>query len=341
MRLTLKDFQTEALTGLILFFRSAQQASAVNPQAVLLNAPTGSGKTVMATAMIETLLYGDEDVAGDPGLVFLWLTDQPELNKQTFDKMRADSSFLAKEQLVIVDASVDAETLDSGRVYFLNTQKLGSGTSFVRAGDQRTFTLWQTITNTIQRDPMRFVLIVDEAHRGTRGKELLEAETIVQKFIKGSTSEITRVPLVLGISATPDRFRDLCNATGRVLWPVEVDPQRVRESGLIKEAVDLYHPDEKQPSDITLLIEGIESWDRYRQGWAHYAQAENELVPNPVMLVQVEDARAGSKESSKTDLAGVIGTLHKRIAPPPDKPGWIAHAFQDESELVIGGHTIR
>lgn len=341
MTLILKDFQTESVADLLSNFRQAQRASSMKAQAVLLNAPTGSGKTVMATSMIEALLNGDEEAAADPNLVFLWLTDQPELNKQTHDKMRTDASLLAREQLIVVDASLDAETLDPGRIYFLNTQKLGSGTSFVKPSDERSFTLWQTISNTIDRDPIRFVLIVDEAHRGTRGKDLAEAETIVQKFIKGSEGEVARVPLVVGISATPDRFRELCNATGRPLWAVEVDPQLVRESGLIKEAIDLYHPDENQPSDVTLLLEGVKSWKRYRQAWADYGQAEDEQVPAPVMLVQVEDARSGSKDPSKTDLAGVVGTLNKQIVPPADNPGWIAHAFQDESELVIAGHTVR
>jgi type III restriction enzyme len=341
MKLTLKDFQADTVAELLENFRSAQAASAKRPQAVLLNAPTGSGKTVMATRLIEALLEGDDENPGDPDLVFLWLTDQPELNKQTYDKMLADSSVLAAEQLVIIDASLDAESLSPSKVYFLNTQKLGSATSFVRTGDDRTFTVWQTIATTIERDPQRFVLIVDEAHRGTKGLEFAEAESIVQKFLKGSPTEIDAVPLGIGISATPDRFRDLCIATGRVLWAVEVDPQLVRDSGLIKEAVDLYHPDEAQPSDVTLLIEAVSSWKRYRKMWEKYGEAEGEPIRPPVLLVQVENARTGSKQPSKTDLAVVIGTLQKEMRPAEDDSGWIAHAFQDEAELHIAGHKIR
>jgi hypothetical protein len=50
-----------------------------------LSAITGSGKTVTATAVIEALLFGstDLDTDADPRISFLWITDDPALNRQT------------------------------------------------------------------------------------------------------------------------------------------------------------------------------------------------------------------------------------------------------------------
>jgi type III restriction enzyme len=339
VKIVLKDFQSDYVGELLDAFAAMQEYATKFPAAVLLNAPTGSGKTVMATALIEQLLEGSEDAPGDPDLVFVWLTDDPELNKQTQNKMLATSTVLGTENIVTIDASLDVERLTPGNVYLLNTQKLGVGTSFVKQGDDRTFTLWQTIANTIAHDRKRFVLIIDEAHRGARGKDAAEAETIMQKFMKGN-GQIPAVPLVVGISATPQRFVQLCFDTNRSLRRVDVDPQRVRESGLLKEWVDLYHPDEAQYGDVTMLIQAVKDWKTYRDRWDRYGASEHEDVKTPVLVVQVEDARSNSDQYSRTDLATVVGTIAKELG--DDSSGeWLAHAFQDNTDITVAGYTIR
>lgn len=342
MKLTMKEFQTDTVVELRAKLEAARGLAASNPAAVLLNAPTGSGKTLMVTALIDELLEGGEtdDSNVDPDAVFVWLTDQPELNKQTYDKMLATSGVLTSSRLVIIDAGFDVERLEPGKVYFLNTQKLGSGTSFVKRGDARTFTLWETLAATAATSATRFVLIIDEAHRGAKGRDAAEAETIMQKFVKGD-EEIGAIPLVLGISATPDRFVKLCNDTNRPLLRVDVDPELVRESGLLKEFVDLYHPDDEQPSEATMLREAISAWKTYQREWIAYGKAQNEAVPSPVLLVQVADAKSGSSALSRTDLQMVVGTLAKELSVDGDDGRWIAHAFQEDTEIVIGGTSVR
>lgn len=60
MRLLLKDFQVDAVDRLLVQLRLAAREAAMGvSQAVSLASPTGSGKTVIATAAIETLLAGD------------------------------------------------------------------------------------------------------------------------------------------------------------------------------------------------------------------------------------------------------------------------------------------
>ena len=340
MKLTLKQFQEDYVGDLHQQFQMVQGiVTSDQTVALLLNAPTGSGKTMMATAFIEQLLRGSETGDPDPDYCFLWLTDQPELNKQTFDKMKTTSN-LPVESLAIINGGFDLERLLPSHIYFLNTQKLGANSSFIRSGDKRTFTLWETITNTVNADPTHFVLIIDEAHRGTQGKDAVEAETIVQKFLKGSAGELPAIPMVLGISATPDRFVQLCSVTNRPLFKVEVDPERVRESGLLKELVDLYHLDEKQPGDVTMLVQAAKDWLSYREEWAAYGAAEHEPTTTPVLVVQVEDARTGTAGRSKTDLGMVVNTLAKTIGEEATE-GWLAHAFQDDSGFDVGGHHVR
>ncbi len=331
MKVRLKDFQVEAVATLRNRFDKVKSETADDADdevsAVLLNAPTGSGKTMIATALIEELLAGSESDGseGDPYLTFLWLTDQPELNEQTYDKMSATSNVLGKHNMTIIDTHFEAERLEPGQLYFLNTQKLGANSSLVRTGDDRHVTIWQTLRNTLEADPARLVLVLDEAHRGARGSAAEEATTIMQRFIKGS-ADIPMVPVVVGISATPDRFVSLCEGANRTVRKVDVPAAVVRESGLLKEYVDLYHPDEGQPSDATMLNEAIATWQQYNEQWAEYRYSDGEEPVVPILLVQVRDATKASGKLSVSDLDHIVGTLASKVDHDPGDTSWLAHA---------------
>ena len=345
MKLVLKEFQEEAVRGMYRAFEDAQRrANASRLEVVTLSAPTGAGKTVILTKLIELLFEGDEERAGDPNAIILWITDQPELNIQTRDKMCAASNVLTPSRILALDAYFDEETFPPGKVYFLNTQKLGTGTSWVRTGDGRTFTLWDTVRNTATANPGGFVVIIDEAHRGSRldPKKADEANTIMQKFVLGS-SEIPPIPLVIGISATLDRFTELLDAaatakTARTHQRVDVSPTDVIESGLLKAKMVLYHPEDAKASDYPLLREAVRQWRDFESRWVSYCAAQEEHLVRPILLVQVED---GSKSRlSNTDLGAVVSAIR-------DEAGELgalafAHAFQGGTAVALDdGTTVR
>lgn len=342
MKLLLKDFQTDAVVRLVKRLRDASSdARTGDLQAISLSSPTGSGKTVMVTTAIELLLQGDDTYAPRPDTTFLWVTDQPELNEQTRRKMLEASSLLGPSTLVTIDASFDRETFAPGMVYFLNTQKLGRDKTIVTPGDNRTFTIWETIANTVRDRPGAFYVLIDEAHRGmTENRRAQnEAITIIQKFIKGSPGEVPRVPLITGISATPERFDNLIAETERTRRPVTVKPEDVRTSGLLKETIVLYHPRDDQPSDMTMLRAASRSWHTYRDQWGIYCQAQGEDVVEPIMVVQVQDAPGTGKQPSKTDIAAAISSIQSEIGPLPADA--FAHTFQEGVRLSVDGRELR
>ena len=340
MKLTLKDFQTDAVTDLVQKLRrAARDAKEGERQSVALSSPTGSGKTVMAAAAIETLLVGDADHGPSPETTFLWITDQPDLNEQTRRKMLETSAVLGPSNVAVIDTSFDQETFSPGVLYFLNTQKLGKRTHLVKTGDERTFTFWETVTNTVRERPGNFFVFIDEAHRGMAegAAEHKEATTIIQKFIKGSPGEIPAVPLVAGISATPARFDRLIEGTGRTARRVDVSPESVRESGLLKEVVTLYHPTETQPSDMTMLQATASSWRGFDAQWAEYCERENEPPVRPILVVQVQD---GTKaQVSRTDIAAAMDAIESKTDALPARA--YAHAFQEGADLEVGGRKLR
>jgi type III restriction enzyme len=338
VRLQLKDFQSDAVERLVAQLRLAAREATVTEQAVVLSSPTGSGKTIIATAAIERILEGDEQQAPEREARFLWLSDQPELNEQTLRKMRETSSTLSAARLTLIDSTFDQECLAAGRVYFLNTQKLGRDRQLVTRGDVRKYTIWETLQNTATRFPQSFFVFLDEAHRGmTNAREQREAATLVQKFIKGSPEEMAPVPIIVGISATPERFDRLIQQTPRTRRLVSIPVEAVRASGLLKDVVRLYHPIGRGPTDLTMLREAAEACRRYTEHWERYCSAHNEPIVRPVLVVQVQDGSA--RQISATDLGAAVGVIDEALGPLPTEA--YAHAFQDGAAISVGGHDLR
>ena len=333
MKLELKDFQTDASQRVRWHMAGAlAQAANGTASAIILASPTGSGKTIIATDIIERTLIGNEDSAPDAKAVFLWVTDQPELNIQTRRKI-ADASSLKADRLEIIETTFDQETLTPGHLYFINTQKLGEGSLLIRPGDGRAYTFWQTLANTIADKSIRLYVVIDEAHRGmVEDKERALATSITQKFIKGS-SESPAVPVVIGVSATIGRFQKLLEGTNRVQFPWIVSAVDVRESGLIKSRVVALCTDETQPSDMTMLREATKAWRAFVDGWATYGYREDEELVRPIMLIQVEDGT--DHIISKTNLEAVIAAVREEAG--IDLPAEaFAHAFDIDDEIPVG-----
>jgi type III restriction enzyme len=340
MKLKLKEFQEEAVAKLVRYIRSAAKDSkSGDNQAVSLASTTGSGKTVMLTSAIELVLQGDDDAAPIQDATFLWITDQPELNEQTRKKMLAMSSILDSERLIVIDTSFNQEVLSQGAVHFLNIQKLGKDKGLVTHGDDRTFTIWEVIKNTIDARPGKFFVIVDEAHRGmTEERGIAEAATIIQKFIKGSPGELPPVPVIVGISATPERFNNLIVGTNRHSRPVNVDVADVRASGLIKETIILHHPTKDQPTDMTMLREAARSLKAFTKQWATYCAKQEEFTVLPLLVVQVEDS-GGKGQISETDIAQAMRIIRDTLGTLPNDA--FAHSFQEGVTLNFGGEKVR
>lgn len=66
------------------------------------------------------MIFGtdDEETPPDPNAVFLWITDLPDLNTQTREKMCATSSRLGSDRLRVIENSFDEAFLEPGPSVF-------------------------------------------------------------------------------------------------------------------------------------------------------------------------------------------------------------------------------
>lgn len=342
MQLELKPFQELFARELIDELSDARDAVARNKlQAVVLSAPTGSGKTITVAAVIDQLLGGGDGIPARPNTVFLWLSDSPELNAQSKGKLLRACDYLKFFKMVTISSEeFDQRKLDLGFLYFINTQLLGKAKRLTShsSGDRRRFTFWQTIANTVAEHPQDFILIIDEAHRGASGSDRTRTP-IMQKFIKGSEADgLPPVPLVLAMSATPQRFNDLLGNTTRTQRPVIITPEDVRPSGLLKDLIVIHHPKANSPGDLTLLEQAAIRWKHFTQLWADYCQQEKEKeTVRPIFVVQVEDGTENTL--TRTNLSEALRVIERQTGALG--PNELVHCFDVPGELSVGDRSIR
>jgi type III restriction enzyme len=112
----------------------------------------------------------------------------------------------------------------------------------------------------------------------------------MQKFLLGSPEDgLCQMPLVIGITATPQRFQKLLADTSSTVHKVIVKPEDVRESGLLKDRVIIHYPDIAINADMTMFKGAIENWLQKKEHWKNYCEQENEKLVKPILVVQVED----------------------------------------------------
>ena len=311
------------------------------PQVISFTAPTGAGKTIIMAALIEDILFGSEDgFAEQPDAIIVWLSDSPQLNDQSRAKidLKADKINL-NQCITITDEAFDQEVLDDGRIYFLNTQKIGRSGNLGKHGDTRQFTIWETLENTIKAKSDRLYFVIDEAHRGMQGTEAGKATSIMQRFIKGSPShKLSPMPVVVGMSATSARFNKLVEGTTSTIHKVIVTAQEVRASGLLKERIVIKYPENANDyNEMAVLQAAADEWKNKCLHWYQYSNEQHYAQVNPVFVIQV---KAGDKQTiSKTDIGECVRKIEERTG-YLFKEHEVVHTFGQGTDLTIGNMVI-
>ena len=342
MREELISFQQTAVSKLLAEINSAVAYHKVDgrPQVIAFRAPTGSGKTIVMTTVMEDILNGTETTVEQPEAIFVWLSDSPQLNEQSKTKIIQKADQIRPSQCITIeDDSFDQEMLDDGMIYFLNTQKLGKSSRLVSGGDSRTYTIWQTLQNTAVQKGDHLYVIIDEAHRGMRaGDAAAKATTIMQKFLKGSEADgLDAMPIVIGMSATDERFRRLVGTISSVRHDVDVHPDEVRASGLLKDRIIITYQEQDSIDDMVILQAAADEWKDKCEHWNYYCETQHSQQVRPVLVIQVENRSSGS--ASATEIGECLSRIESRTGARFSEYE-VVHTFGQTATIEVGGLKI-
>ena len=339
MKVELFPFQKTALARLRQSVATAlgNYRGTHTPQVVSYTAPTGAGKTIVMSALIESIYYGDELYPDQNEAIFIWLSDSPQLNEQSRLKIDLKADKIQLNQCVTVsDDAFDMEMLEDGHIYFLNTQKLSKTSNLTKHSDGRQYTIWETLANTVREKSDRLYFIIDEAHRGAQGaRDLSKNTTIMQKFLKGSDEDhLPPMPVVIGMTATPQRFNRLAEGIQSTTHYVKTTADEVRASGLLKDRIVITYP-EHAGNDMAVLQAATDEWKNKWDHWYQYCYEQHYGQVNPIFVIQVQNGTA--HQISTTDLNECLRIIEERLG---DRfmEGQVVHAFgEGTSTIQIGG----
>ncbi|WP_270452035.1 DEAD/DEAH box helicase, partial [Kocuria marina] len=357
MRFTLKEYQEQAVSELLGALRDARMyyEGSGRPQAVTLTATMGAGKTVIASALLEALFTGNEDLdfEADPKATVLWFSSDPALNEQSRFRLLEATDMIPFSDLVVVPTTFNQRTFDPGKVYFLNHQKFARTSLLVRGfeerqaalpresmPDGREYTIWDTIRNTIEDPDRTLYMFVDEAHQGMgQSKSAARAhESIVQRIINGQPNTVPRippVPIILGITATPQRLHETLETWNErlVVDRVRVSPVDVQASGLLKDTYVLDSPAEAGAFDQVLLRRAVDRLRQMTRAWAEYARTDSDgQTVKPLMILQLPNT------PDPDDVGQALDTIFQQW--PALAETNVAHVLGEHTTQRFGFHEI-
>ena len=343
MLVDLFDFQNKALGSLRERQVKAQRRYVEDKEKSIIpfTAPTGAGKTIIMSAFIEALYTGDIYKGAQNDAIVLWISDAPELNEQSKAKLYKVADKLWNRQVVTIDEqNFKADKLQLGTIYYVNTQKFGVNSNLVKYSDSRNYTGWDFMRNTIEEYGDKLVVIIDEAHRGAKPNEISTQMSIMQKFVLGSEADnMPSMPLIIGMSATLERFNELVKSANSTLLPkVEVTPDEVRASGLLKDEIKIHHPKSGETfAEMTYLVEAAKDWKEKCLHWEAYRQHEDVEV-KPALVVQVKNKKDDKLSETNLDECLRVIETHAEVSL---KSGEVVHTFDTKESITVNGLEVR
>lgn len=288
---TLLDFQEKAVNQLQAHVISAIEEHRKQTP-VLLKAPTGAGKTVMAAALIERVVDQAHLHPGlDSNIAFIWFAPNT-LHVQSYDSLNLLYEEQRRLNCINLSELSANPVLNPGDLLFANWSSLSSATNIWRKENESNTNLESLIENTRNNDT-KIILVIDEAH--------LSAFTGTQAK---AVRELIAADVEILITATPSHIPDR---------NVVVSRKDVIEQELIKKSVRLnigLDPSQQNGDNVHvhLLRKAFEKKVELQK---LYDEELGAGVVNPLILIQLpSDSTALSDEdkSIREILEGILAS---------------------------------
>ena len=253
-------------------------------QKLIFKAPTGSGKMVMVSTLLDELTR-DLPMNGEcrySRVAWVWIAPN-KLHQQSYLSMRNFFSERRSLRPVMFDECDHLEGLHPGDVLFLNWESINKDNAVMIRDNEQNRTLYELIRKTKVEQHLPVVVIIDEEHQFA-GQNAKKSEMVLQAI---------QPHIELRVSATPKTLS--YNA-------VVVKRQDVIEEEMIKKGIQL-NPNVKSSKEQSELTVNQRLLKKALQKRKELAEAYKEYGINPLLLIQLPNDKSETLSSSDKTIA--------------------------------------
>ncbi|MCI8310542.1 MAG: DEAD/DEAH box helicase family protein, partial [Clostridia bacterium] len=270
----MKKYQEQAVNQLILASKMYFQTE--NNETIVLQSPTGSGKTFMLTNYISEIVKETEHE-----LCFLWVSiGSGNLHIQSYKSVKKNISSLLECSLLEEEFLGKRNKINKNEVVFLNWEKIRKKDETtgqyinILMKDKDDMNFIEVLENT-RNSNTKIVLIIDESHKSAKTARAQELrDNIIKPF------------LTIEMSATPVLSSDM-------QMKIQVDPIKVIEEGMIKKEIiinkDISAISNDELYSQNLILESAYEKRLYLKSL--YEKCNSNV--NPLILIQLPNSDAG------------------------------------------------
>ena len=190
-------YQTEAVAELITQTRRLLE-SAGERKRLVFKAPTGSGKTVMASKLLDELVQqlAEEGQA----VAMIWIAPN-KLHQQSYFRMKSyftESRHLRPVMYDELDHS-QGGYIKPGEIFFVNWESINKESNLMVRETEHSASLYDLVRRTKEEQGMRLLVVIDEEHL-FGGRTAKQSEKVLKRLAAKVEIRISATP----ITALPD-----------------------------------------------------------------------------------------------------------------------------------------
>ena len=279
----LKDYQRKAVREL-----KRKMVDMLNlpddRQKLVFKAPTGSGKTVMASALLDELTQElpENGECLYTRVAWVWIAPN-KLHQQSYRSMRNYFSETRSLRPVMFDECDHLEGLQQGDVLFLNWESINKDNAVMIRDNEQNRTLFELLRRTRIQSNIPVVVVIDEEHM-FGGRNATKSEKVLKSINPKIELRISATPVTMSFQA------------------VEIRRSEVVAEEMIKKGVEL-NPNVRSSNEQTSLTVNQQLLVKALKKRAELAKAYAQYGINPLLLIQLPNDTSDTLSNDEKTIA--------------------------------------
>lgn len=307
-------YQTDAVNELVEKTIKLLDASGSRKKLVF-KAPTGSGKTVMASQMLDELTTQLADAGREVALI--WIAPN-KLHQQSYMKMKnyfTETRVLHPVMYDELDHSIDGY-IKPGEVFFVNWESINKDKNVMIRETENSASLYDITRRTQEEHDMPIIVIIDEEHM-FGGRAAKQSEKVLKNInpkveIRISATPIT-MPDAMVIVSREQVIREEMIKDGITINPLVSDP----ESGL---------------SENEYLLE--QALAKREEIKAAYERLGVRI--NPLLLIQLPNDNSETLDEEERSIIDIVKTRLEAVHDITTQNGRLAIWLSNDKQNLEG-----